>query len=226
MSNPILVEGYAALYNVRSQNLGGFVEYIMPGAFDRALREKHDVRALVDHDPSKIVGRTTSGTLYLSTDSKGLKVRAYLPETSYARDLAASMSRGDVTQMSFGFRPLGEPRTRWDNAQEGGLAVHKVRDLDLFDVSVVTFPAYSQTSATIERGAKVAPAVVVDSNLRSVPSSYRMRECFEAWAAAARERRKLRLKFDDRHYIGYLWADLREVGNHAEADELLARYSR
>ena len=145
-----VVEGYAALYNVRSQNLGGFVEYIEPGAFKRALSESHDVRALIDHDSSKVLGRTRSGTLELTSDERGLRIRCPLPNTSYARDLAESMRRGDVSQMSFAFRPTGDSKFDGHEVVEGRkLAVHRVRDCDLLDVSIVTYPAYPQTEASV-----------------------------------------------------------------------------
>lgn len=138
--------GYAAKFNSRSVDLGGFQEVLAPGAFDRALKEQHDVRALIDHDPSKILGRTTSGTLRLEVDSTGLLVENDLPDTQPARDLVVSMERGDVTGMSFGFRvmPDGDHWAR----DEDGILLRTVHDLELFDVSAVTYPAYPQTEVS------------------------------------------------------------------------------
>lgn len=138
--------GYAAKFNSRSVDLGGFQEVLAPGAFDRALREAHDVRALIDHNPTLILGRTISGTLRLSVDSTGLAVENDLPDTQAARDLAVSMERGDVTGMSFGFRvmPDGDHWAR----DEDGILVRTVNDVELFDVSAVTYPAYPQTEVS------------------------------------------------------------------------------
>jgi hypothetical protein len=144
------IEGYAAVFGKRSENLGGFYEYIAPGAFDRALREGQDVRALIDHESSKILGRTASGTLELSVDARGLKVKIKPPRTSYARDLLESIDRGDVSQMSFAFRTAPGGDT-WRNEPEDGLPVRVVTDVDLYDVSAVTFPAYPDTTVATRR---------------------------------------------------------------------------
>lgn len=151
--------GYAARYNERSVNLGGFTEELAPGAFDRAIREKHDVRALIDHNPTLILARSTSGTLTLRTDEHGLLVEIDPPDTQAARDIAISVERGDVSGMSFGFFVRDD---EWRN--ENKQAVRIVRDLDLFDVSVVTYPAYPQTSVSmraIEHAKTVVPPDVV-----------------------------------------------------------------
>jgi uncharacterized protein len=142
--------GYAAKYATRSHDLGGFVETIRSGAFGRAVREGQDGRALINHDAGLILGRTASGTLKLAEDSTGLHYEVDAPDTSYARDLAESMKRGDVTQSSFAFR------TREDDwAKEGRTVLRTLIDLDLLDVSPVTYPAYEDT----ESGVTAARAV-------------------------------------------------------------------
>lgn len=138
--------GYAAMFNVRSVDLGGFFEVLAPGAFDRAIREAHDVRALVDHNSSLILGRTVAGTLRLSVDGTGLAVEADLPDTQAGRDIAVSMERGDVTGMSFQFRVMPEGDS-WQR-QEDGTILRTVTDLELYDVGPVTFPAYPQTTVS------------------------------------------------------------------------------
>jgi HK97 family phage prohead protease len=137
------IEGYAAVYNSNSEEMGfydKFVERITTGAFDGVLG--NDVRGLVNHDPNFVLGRTKSGTLRLSADSKGLHSEITPPDTQWARDLMVSMKRGDIDQMSFGFTVAkGGEHVEQDGA---------VRVIDkigrLFDVSVVTFPAYPATS--------------------------------------------------------------------------------
>ena len=134
------IVGYAAKFMNRSQDLGGFIEQIDPQAFTRTLSEGADVRALIDHNPSLILGRTVSGTLRLETDPTGLLVEITPPDTTYARDLMVSLERGDVTQMSFAFV------TKQDTwAKEGTTNIRTLLDVDLHDVSAVTYPAYLDT---------------------------------------------------------------------------------
>ena len=133
--------GYAAKFSPnRSQDLGGFLEQIDPKAFTRSLAQGADVRALINHDQNLILGRSTSGTLNLSVDSEGLLVEITPPDTSYARDLMVSMSRGDVTQMSFAFITKQDS---WD--KEGDKNIRTLLDVDLHEVSAVTYPAYLNT---------------------------------------------------------------------------------
>jgi len=133
--------GYAAKFSPnRSQDLGGFLEQIDPKAFTRSLAQGADVRALINHDQNLILGRSTSGTLNLSVDSEGLLVEITPPDTSYARDLMVSMVRGDVTQMSFAFVTK---KDSWD--KEGEKNIRTLLDVDLHDVSAVTYPAYLNT---------------------------------------------------------------------------------
>lgn len=137
-----VIEGYAAVFNELSLDLGGFRERIAPGAFARSLEDGADVRALWDHDSKYVLGRARAGTLALGEDERGLSVAIRPPGTGWARDLVESMRRGDVDQMSFGFYVRED---EWRD--EDGVMVRVLRDVDLFDVSVVTFPAYVQTSA-------------------------------------------------------------------------------
>lgn len=133
--------GYAAKFSPnRSQDLGGFIEQIDAKAFTRSLSQGADVRALINHDQNLILGRSTSGTLNLAVDSEGLLVEITPPDTSYARDLMVSMSRGDVTQMSFAFVTK---KDSWD--KEGDSNIRTLLDVDLHDVSAVTYPAYLNT---------------------------------------------------------------------------------
>ncbi len=136
--------GYAAVYNRASEDLGGFIEYVRPGAFDRSLKSNPDVRALIDHDPSLILGRTLSGTLILESDTTGLKVTIDPPPTSYASDLLTVMQRGDVSQMSFAFTSAVDDWKLVD-----GQRTRDLIDLDLVDVSVVTYPAYPDTTVAV-----------------------------------------------------------------------------
>lgn len=135
----ITIRGYAAKYNVQSELMWDFREVIAPGAFDTVLQD--DVRALFNHDPNLILGRTTSNTLRLSVDNVGLIYEVDLPDVGYARDLAASIDRGDVSQSSFQFVvPVGG-----DNYSQlpDGTYLRTITKFErLYDVSPVTFPAY------------------------------------------------------------------------------------
>lgn len=139
-----IIRGYAIVFDSLSENLGGFREQIDPGAVERTLRERLDVRALVDHDPSKILGRTRAGTLRMHSDRVGLRVEIDPPNTSTARDIVESMRRGDVSGMSFAFRTLDD---EWN--MQGGVPIRTLRDMTIHDVSVVTYPAYPATEVNV-----------------------------------------------------------------------------
>jgi hypothetical protein len=136
-----MAEGYAAVFNTRT-DLGSFQEQIAPGAFKRALGEGQDVRMLFNHDPNMVLGRTKSGTLRLSEDNTGLRCQNDMPDTQLGRDVYTLMKRGDVSQMSFGFIVRAEDI----EFNADGSALRTITDVDMFDVSIVTYPAYESTS--------------------------------------------------------------------------------
>ncbi|NBW09715.1 MAG: HK97 family phage prohead protease [Caulobacteraceae bacterium] len=136
--------GYASVYGPLSEDLGGFRERVAPTAFERSLESGSDVRALVNHDSTLVLGRRQSGTLLLQSDQRGLLVTIRPPETQYASDLLRLIERGDVSQMSFGFHVR---RDSWEQAGHGRTRV--LEDVDLVEVSVVTIPAYPDTSVAI-----------------------------------------------------------------------------
>ncbi len=134
------VRGYAAKFNTLSENLGGFKERIAPGFFDEVLA--NDVRALFNHDPNLILGRSTKGTLRLGVDETGLFYEYDDPATSYSQDLVRSLERGDVDQSSFAFTVKED---RWDK-MDGVWVRTLLKGQNLYDVSPVTYPAYADTS--------------------------------------------------------------------------------
>ncbi len=138
-----VIRGHAAVFDQLSADLGGFRERIARGAFARSIMES-DVRALINHDETLILGRNLAGTLRLSEDSKGLAVEIDPPATSFAEDIAASIERGDITGMSFGFDTRD---ARWEELD--GEWVRTLLDVKLWDVSVVTYPAYPQTDVAL-----------------------------------------------------------------------------
>jgi len=139
------IEGYPAMFNKYSEDLGGFVEKIAPGAFKKSLRDGADVRALWNHDSNYVLGRTKSGTTKLREDDKGLYMINRPPNTQWARDLMVSIGRKDVTQMSFGFWVVDE---EWKERKDKP-PVRTLNEVELVDVSVVTFPAYPDTSVAL-----------------------------------------------------------------------------
>lgn len=143
-----MMEGYAANFNVLSEDLGGFREMLMPGCFKNAIAGS-DVRGLFNHNPDKILGRNTAGTLRLSEDEKGLRFEIDPDmEISYVKDLSRSMGRGDVNQCSFGFK-VAEDGSTWAK-DSGGMWIRTIHNVErLFDVSPVTYPAYTSTSCAV-----------------------------------------------------------------------------
>lgn len=156
-----VVEWYPAVFNSFSEDLGGFREIITPGAFRSALQSS-DVRALINHDSTLILGRAKSGTLTLQEDEKGLRASVKMPNTSYANDLKESIERGDIDQGSFGFT-LEERGQKWDKDEEGRVVRTISEVKELLDVSLVTYPAYPDTSVAkrqLEKETKLTPAEV------------------------------------------------------------------
>lgn len=140
------IRGMAIAFNSKSSDLGGFVEVIKPEAVDRTIREALDVRALVDHDSGKVIGRTKAGTLMLRKSRRGLEVEIDPPNTTAARDLLESIERGDISGMSFGFRVLSD---EWH--MDDGEPVRDVTDMIIYEVSAVAFPAYESTSVDVAK---------------------------------------------------------------------------
>lgn len=138
--------GRAIVYDSLSEDMGGWRERIVPGAATRTLGQSPDVRFLINHDPNLLLARTAAGTATLAEDDGGVMVEADMADVSYARDLAVSLERGDINQMSFGF---------WVTADGWAGNTHEVFgiDLDGGDVSVVTYPAFAATSAELRSAA-------------------------------------------------------------------------
>ena len=151
-----IVVGHASVYDSRSNNLGGFYEYIERGAFTQELIDKSDVRALINHDPNLVLARSTSGTLNLKADDLGLRYEFEMPETSYGKDLAVSMKRGDISQSSFAFT-ISDGGDEWSTDDQGN-NIRTIKKIErLYDISPVSYPAYSQAESDLivaKRGLK------------------------------------------------------------------------
>jgi uncharacterized protein len=135
-----VIEGYFALYEQETELFKNTYEIISRGAFDNTI--KNDVRALWNHNTQYVLGRSKNGSLQLRADEKGLFGTIKLPKTQYAEDLYELVKRGDIDQCSFGFNILDEDLEELSN---GGYR-WRMKDIDLHEISVVTFPAYENTT--------------------------------------------------------------------------------
>jgi HK97 family phage prohead protease len=159
-----VISGYAAVYydagdpGSEYRLWDDLVERIMPGAFDSAIRDNHDVRALFNHDPSMILGRLGT-TLRISSDATGLRYAIDPPDTQVGRDVVQLLSRGDVSGSSFAFVPL---KVSWeelhDTESRKVTYVRKIEDVQLLDVGPVTYPAYESTTAGVRAAEDAADA--------------------------------------------------------------------
>ena len=143
----MVIEGYALIFNTLSEDLGGFKEIVDPEALNAT--DMSDVKCLINHDDRYVIGRSQAGTLELTIDSKGLKFKCYLPNTSYARDIYENINIGNVNQCSY---HSWFPKS--NNGEDFGFSwyvqngeyIRKITQLDkLIDVSVVTTPAFKET---------------------------------------------------------------------------------
>lgn len=131
--------GYAAIFNTETR-IADFVETIRPGAFAASLAAGDDILALVDHDRSRVLARTRTGTLRLSEDTKGLRFEIDVPDTTAGRDVLALAARGDLGGMSFGFS-VALAGEAWTGDKR------ELRAVTLHEISVVNaWPAYPATS--------------------------------------------------------------------------------
>lgn len=135
---PRYITGHGAVFDQEAEIWDGIYEVVRAGAFLATINEA-DVRALKNHDPNYVLGRNRAGTLQLSEDETGLAYRILVDENvSYARDLYASIQRGDITQSSYAFLPVSQ---RWTD-REDGTQLRELLQVQLFDVSPVTYPAF------------------------------------------------------------------------------------
>ena len=142
----LYIEGYFAVYNSRYNLWDGAYETIVPGAFEGETRK--DVRALCNHDSTLVLGRTTAGTLTLRTDEVGLWGSIIINQADQdAMNLYERVKRGDVTQCSFGFDIVDQDV----EYQDGEPTVWVIKKVRLYEVSVVTFPAYEDTGVSVRR---------------------------------------------------------------------------
>lgn len=135
-----IIEGYFALYESETELWKDSFEIISKGAFDNTLN--NDIRALWNHNTQYVLGRSKNGSLQLKADEKGLFGIIKLPNTQYAEDLHELVKRGDIDQCSFGFNIIDE---ELEELASGGYR-WRINEIDLHEISVVTFPAYENTT--------------------------------------------------------------------------------
>ena len=152
--------GYASVFNSPSEDLGGFIEYVAPGAFKRSLQSRNEVKLLWNHDAGEPLASLRGGTMQLVEDNRGLKVTAQLPNTTRGRDIAELLRTKVIDSMSFGFNVI---KDSW--SPDG-----KTRTLEsvrLFEASIVSFPAYAATTATVRSADQaIDPDKLADALLR------------------------------------------------------------
>jgi hypothetical protein len=155
-----VITGYAAVFGVESRVLGGragFREIVRPGAFDRSLAEGDDVIARSNHESQLLLGRTSSGTVRLSVDPKGLRYEIDVPNTTPGRDTLEYVRRGDIHESSFAFitRVKGDS---WEKRASDGLPLRELLDVELVDVAPVidqaAYPATQVSARTLEEAQK------------------------------------------------------------------------
>lgn len=140
-----VIEGYAAVFNSESEDLGGFIERIAPGAFDEVLND--DTYALLNHNIDKILGRNKRN-LVLKQDSKGLRYRVELPDTATANEARTLIKDKIIDKSSFAFRVKEQ---KWEYSEDRSKPHRRtiLKVAQLIDVSPVAGPAYKDTSVAV-----------------------------------------------------------------------------
>ena len=151
--------GYASVFNSPSEDLGGFVEYVAPGAFKRSLQSRNEVKLLWNHDSGEPLASLRGGTMQLVEDSVGLKVTAQLPNTTRGRDIAELLRTNVIDSMSFGFNVI---KDSWSSNGQ----TRTLESVRLFEVSVVSFPAYEATVAQVRSAPSINADELADALLK------------------------------------------------------------
>lgn len=138
------VSGYAIVFGSQSQDLGGFSEVCSSQMLTRTLRENPDILLLRDHKQELLLGRTTAGTLELRTDETGLFFQARMPQSATGDDTYENVKLRNLTGCSFGFTTVEDS---WAVDSDGNV-VRTLLDVDLFELSLCSFPAYTSTSVS------------------------------------------------------------------------------
>lgn len=164
------IRGYALKWNSLSEDLGGFKEQFVRGAFANSLR-KNPVFAFWSHDTSKVLGSTRNGSLELKEDDLGLNFKVTLPDTQIGKDALTLIRNKFITGMSFGFTPAVE---EW-NESDPKMLIRTVKEARLFEVSPVAMPAYSQSYVSARENNSVMSEYLKTQQAR-ILRGYQIRE--------------------------------------------------
>jgi HK97 family phage prohead protease len=151
--------GYASVFNSPSEDLGGFIEYVAPGAFKRSLQSRNEVKLLWNHDAGEPLASLRGGTMQLVEDEIGLKVTAQLPNTTRGRDVAELLRTKVIDSMSFGFNVI---RDSWSRDGQ----TRTLESVRLFETSIVSFAAYPATTAQVRSQPTINPDQLADALLK------------------------------------------------------------
>lgn len=154
-----VIIGHASVFNSDSEDFGGWIERVAPGAFDDVLSD--DAFALFNHDPNMVLGRNKVN-VELSQDKNGLRYRIKLPDTTLAKDLRLLIKEGIISKSSFGFTIREQ---RWEHFKEKPSIRTLVKIDRLYDVSPVTYPAYPNTSVAARCLKQEKDESVIDRSL-------------------------------------------------------------
>lgn len=195
-----MLVGHAAVFGRHSQNLGGFVEVIEPGAFAQTITQR-DILALVSHDMDRLLGRTSSGTLRVAEDDIGLRYELDLPDTTEGRDLAVHVARGDVRGSSVGWF-TASVKDSWGQS-ETGYTQRTIHEVSLRDLGPTHQPAYLDTEdigALALRSFAAATATDYET-VKAAASEDRLAELFAGTTPDELEGRENRTPPVVRHFL-------------------------
>lgn len=147
-----VIQGYAALFDVETVIYGLFRESIAPGAFKKSIESGRRIVSLFNHNPDVVLGSTSSGTMKLREDSKGLWIEVEAPNTQTGRDVVESIRRGDVEGQSFMFQIRKQEWTFATDSSE--MDVRRITEIELYEAGPVLFPAYEDTSVAVRSTAE------------------------------------------------------------------------
>ena len=172
------LKGYAAVFDKLSENLGGFREKIAKGAFAKTI-EKADVRLLINHEGLPLA-RTKSHTLALAEDDEGLRFEADLDLTDPdVQRIIPKLRRKDLNQMSFGFYTVSD---KWEHPSEKSTkeSIRTLLEVDLYDISLVTYPAYPQTSVSVRSAQEIYDSYLASLRAQDEAIKAEQRQALEA----------------------------------------------
>jgi uncharacterized protein len=203
--------GYASIFNVEAVIFGLWREMVAPGAFKKTIKE-NDIRALWNHNTDKVLGRNKASTLVLREDEKGLKVDITPPDTQAGRDAVTSIKRGDVSQMSIMFERIKQEWFYPEDKKE--LPLRTMKEMKLYEVSPVTFPAFEQTSISARSG-----LLLPDGDIDPLEEARRLLRCAERGFELSKEQREIIRAAVELYQPYLLEPEFSGDDNHSEESE-------